>query len=65
MAGDKPETKKTGDQVRDTKGSDDKPKDQNRVQVHAGNISVLTIQFLSEISVKLGRIATALEKQNG
>jgi hypothetical protein len=64
MAGEKPTDEKTGKNVRDLKGNDDKPKVPTQVQVHAGNISVLTIQFLSEISQKLGRIATALEKKN-
>ena len=69
MAGDKPKDEKTGKDVRDTKGGEipgsDKSKVPTQVQVHAGNISVLTIQFMSEISQKLGRIATALEKRNG
>ena len=71
MTEDKSKPDKTGKTVRDTKGTEEKkpaatdPTAQNRVQVHQGNIPVLTIQFLSEISIKLGRIATALEKANG
>jgi len=71
MAGDKSKPDTTGKAVRDMKGSEEikpeatDPKAQNRVQVHQGNIPVLTIQFLSEISQKVGRIADALEKANG
>jgi hypothetical protein len=46
----------------------DKPSDpaqKNRVQVHPGNVPVVTVQMLSSINYNLERIANALEKANG
>jgi hypothetical protein len=55
--------KDKGKPVRDVKGpaTEEAKPNHNQVQVHAGNINVLTVQMLSEISQKLGRVATSLE----
>ena len=53
----------TGKAVRDAKGAATEkvsaPKD-NRVQVHPGNVPVVTVQLLSDMNVKMGIIAGAL-----
>ena len=64
--------KPNGKAVRDLKGAklpgttEKQPAPaENKIAIHAGNISVLTVQLLGDINNKLGRIATALEKING
>ena len=62
--------KSTGKAVRSVHSSElpgvteKSPAPKNQIQIHAGNISVLTVQLLGEINTKLGRIADALEKVN-
>lgn len=73
MAESKPKT--TGKAVRDVKGDTTEknpvPKiagegeNPNQVQIHAGNVPVVTCKLLDEINNTLKRIATALEKANG
>lgn len=65
--------KPTGSAVRDVKGTNvpgtatekqpvpAAPPGKKNVQVHAGNIESLKVQFLSEINMNLGRIAKILE----
>ena len=70
MAESKPKPKPTGKAVRDMKGEDPKPTENQPVppqgtQIHAGNIPVVTCKLLDEINTTLKRIATALEKRNG
>lgn len=60
----------TGKSVRDVKGADPKPTEKQPapnpgVQIHAGNVPVVTCKLLDEINSTLKRIATALEKANG
>jgi len=56
-------TKKTGKAVRDVQGpTEETPVPSNGVQVHAGNIGVLTVKLLNDINTKLGKL---LEVANG
>jgi hypothetical protein len=53
---------KGGQQVLDTKSQDTaKTPSDNRVQVHQGNVPVLTVHFLSRIADSLERIAKVME----
>lgn len=55
----------TGKAVRDVKGATiatEKQPVTNQVQIHQGNVSVLTVHFLSKISESLERIAKGLEQ---
>lgn len=52
-----------GKAINDTQGSDAaKAPIDNRVQVHQGNIPVLTVHFLSRIAEAVEKIAKAMEQ---
>lgn len=74
MTDEKKSDNPTGKAVRDTKGgtTDKAPApnitggtDPNQMQIHPGNLAVLTVKMLDEINSTLKRIALALEKANG
>ena len=68
MAQDKSKFKPTGTAVNDVKGQPEAPTakpESNQIQIHAGNVSVLTVRMLDEINKSLNRIAKALENING
>ena len=66
MTNDKSKSKETtGKAVRDVKGgaTEDKPESgPQQIQIHAGNVPVVTVKLLDEINKTLTRIALALEK---
>ena len=54
---------KKGKEIRDVKGEE--PKKDDKIQVIAGNIPILTVQMLNSINVSLLAIRRILEEDNG
>ena len=60
-----PKQEPTGNAVPPKATEKESASQDNRIQIHQGNIPVVTCQLLSDINQKLGRIAAVMEKSNG